>query len=84
MGQQFQQQLKIRVSVLVFLKGNTAPLVLYVEDPMALYEEVLSYLKTAQTSNKIVEKETVGPIRKVAFMASQVCAVALQEEQYIQ
>ena len=41
MAQQFNaQNIKKRISVLVFLKGSTAPLVLYVENPEALYDEL--------------------------------------------
>ena len=40
MTQSFTQgnTLKKRMSVLVFLKGTTAPLVLYVDNPQALYK----------------------------------------------
>lgn len=84
MTQPYQQpQVKTRISVLVFLKGNAAPLVLYVENPLALYEECLSYLK-APISTKLIEKETTGPIKRVAFMSNQISGVAMQEEQYLQ
>lgn len=83
MAQPFsQQQIKTRTSILVFLKGNAAPIVLYVENPTELYEELLSYLKMP-TAIKLLEKETVGPIKKVAFMSNQIFAVAMQEEQYV-
>ena len=82
MAQQFNpQNIKKRTSVLIFLKGSTAPLVLYVENPQDLYNELTQLLKTA--SNAIVEKETQGPIKKVSFAASQIAAVAMQEEQYV-
>ena len=47
MPQPFTQgnQIKKRTSVLVFLKGTTAPLVLYVENPLELYEELLQVLR---------------------------------------
>ena len=83
MAQQFNQQnIKKKISVLVFLKGATAPLVLYVENPQELYVELSQLLKSA--SNVIVEKETAGPIKKVCFASNQIAAVAMQEEQYIQ
>ncbi|MBQ2872261.1 hypothetical protein IJE86_11215 [bacterium] len=83
MAQPFQQQpqIKTRMSVLVFLKGSAAPLVLYVDKPLELYEEMLSYLKMP-ANIKLVEKDTVGPIKKVAFMSNQIAGAALQEEQY--
>lgn len=85
MAQPFQpqQQIKIRTSVLVFLKGASAPLVLYVDEPQELYEELLSYLKLPATA-KLIEKETQGPIKRVAFMANQISAIATQDEQYMQ
>ena len=83
MAQQFtQQQIKTRTSVLVFLKGNAAPIVLYVENPVELYNELLSYLKMP-ANIKLLEKETVGPIKKISFMSNQISAVAIQEEQYV-
>lgn len=83
MAQQFsQQQIKTRTSVLVFLKGNAAPIVLYVENPVELYNELISYLKMP-TNIKLLEKETVGPIKKISFMSNQISAVAMQEEQYV-
>lgn len=82
MAQQFNpQNIKKKISILVFLKGSTAPLVLYVENPLELYAELTQLIKTA--SNVLVEKETQGPIKKVCFVANQVAAVAMQEEQYV-
>ncbi len=76
-------QMKKRTSVLLFLKGTTAPLVLYVENPQALYEELNMVLKLNSQNPKIIEKNTLGPIKKVCVLSTQICAVALQEEQYI-
>lgn len=76
-------QLKKRTSVLVFLKGTTAPLVLYVESPIAVYEELSQILKQNSPTPKLIEKTTMGPIRKVCILSTQICAVALQDEQYI-
>jgi hypothetical protein len=82
MAQQFNpQNIKKKISVLVFLKGSTAPVVLYVENPQDLYAELAQLMKTA--SNVLVEKETQGPIKKVCFAANQIAAVAMQEEQYV-
>jgi len=77
------QQLKKRTSVLVFLKGTTAPLVLYVDNPFALYEELSQVLKLNSQVNKLIEKNTLGPIKKVCIQSNQICAIAMQEEQYI-
>lgn len=82
MAQQFNpQNIKKRTSVLVFIKGTTAPLVLYVENPQELYTELTQLMKT--TTNVLVEKETQGPLKKVCFAANQIAAIAMQEEQYV-
>ena len=76
-------QLKKRTSVLVFLKGTTAPLVLYVDNPSSLYEELSQILKINSPTPKLIEKNTLGPVKKVCILSSHICAVALQEEQYV-
>ncbi len=82
MAQQFNaQNIKKRTSVLVFLKGSTAPLVLYVEKPEELYAELQQAIKSA--SSALIEKETLGPLKKVCFISNQIAAVAVQEEQFV-
>ncbi len=76
-------QIKKRMSVLVFLKGTTAPLVLYVENPISLYEELMLILKQNSQIPKIIEKETLGPVKKVCILSTHICAVALQEEPFM-
>ena len=85
MPQPFSQgnQIKRRTSVLVFLKGTTAPLVLYVENPLALYDELTQILKLNSPTVKLIEKNTLGPVKKVCVQSTQICAVAIQEEQYM-
>ena len=81
MAQQFNpQNIKKRTSILVFLKGSTAPLVLYVENPEELYTELQTAIKS--TTAKLIEKETQGPLKKVSFISNQIAAIAVQEEQY--
>ena len=75
------QNIKKRYAILAFLKGSTAPLVLYVKDPQALYDELVSLIQTQKAV--VVEKETDGPIKRVCFLSNQLAAVAIQEEQYI-
>lgn len=88
MAQQFNpqgmstQNIKKRYAVLVFIKGSTAPLVLYVKDAQALYDEL--YAKMQSPSATLIEKETEGPLRRVCFISNQVAALAIQEEQIIQ
>lgn len=84
MAQQFNpnaQNIKKRYAVLVFLKGSTAPLVLYVNDYMGLYQELTELVKSNQPV--IVEKDTEGPLKRVCFISNQIAALAIQEEQYM-
>ncbi len=74
-------QQKTRMAVLVFIKGSAAPIVMYVENPITVYEEVKKLVETGQ--NKLYEKECVGPIKKVTFLSGQVASVAIQEEIYM-
>ncbi|MBO7672875.1 hypothetical protein J6S88_05645 [bacterium] len=75
------QNIKKRLSLLVFIKGSTAPLVLYSDDTAAIYDELNQLMKTNQVV--MVEKETTGPLKKVCFWSNQIAAIALQEEQYV-
>lgn len=85
MAQQYNnpnaQNIKKRYALLVFLKGSTAPLVLYVQNYQSLYDELLALIQSQKSV--MVEKETEGPIKRVCFLSNQVAAVAIQEEQYI-
>lgn len=82
MAQQFNaQNVKKRYSVLVFLKGSTAPLVMYVENADELYAELQQAMKS--TTAIVIEKETQGPLKKVSFLSNQIASVAIQEEQYV-
>ncbi|MDD3436356.1 MAG: hypothetical protein PHC64_04295 [Candidatus Gastranaerophilales bacterium] len=74
-------QVKTRTALLIFIKGSSAPIVLYLENPQAVYEEFQQLLRS--NSSTIIEKEATGPIKKLSFSASQISAVALQEEQYV-
>ncbi len=82
MAQQFNpQNIKKRTSVLVFLKGSTAPLVLYVENPEELYAQLQQAMKSAAAT--LIEKETQGPLKKVCFVSNQIASIAIQEEQFV-
>ena len=83
MTQAYGQNFKIRTAVLVFLKNAVAPLVLYFDNPQQEYLNLLDIYKSQGSIAKIIEKETNGPIKKVAFLSNQIAAVALQEEQVI-
>jgi len=74
-------QFKTRTSLLIFVKGSSAPIVLYVENPQVSYDEIQQVIKIPSAT--IIEKEGTGPIKKVTIHANQISAVALQEEQYV-
>jgi hypothetical protein len=74
-------QIKIRTALLIFIKSSSAPIVLYVENPQAVYEEFQQLIKSGSAA--LVEKEGNGPIKKVSVQANQISAVALQDEQYV-
>ena len=88
MAQQFNpqgmnaQNIKKRYAVLVFIKGSTAPLVLYVKDAQSLYDELTAKMQSPSAS--LIEKETEGPLKKVCFTSNRIAALAIQEEQIIQ
>ena len=75
------QQVKIRKSLVLFLKGAAAPIALYVKDPEAEYRELQQILK--MPTQRVIEKETNGPIKKISVPSNQITAVAIQEEQYV-
>lgn len=82
MAQQFTTpQVKVRTALLIFVKGSSAPVVLYVENPQATYEEIQQLMKGQSAT--LIEKEGTGPIKKVSVIANQISAVALQDEQYV-
>lgn len=74
-------QIKTRTALLIFTKGSAAPVVLYVENPQATYEELQKVIKNGSSS--VIEKEGNGPIKKITLHSNQISAVALQEEQYV-
>ncbi|MBP7212024.1 hypothetical protein KBA27_04240 [bacterium] len=74
-------QIKTRTAVLVFVKGASAPVVLYVENPQELFDEIQQLIKTP--SGTIIDKTANGPIRRFCVPASQISAVAMQDEQYV-
>ena len=76
-----QQQVRTRTALLLFIKGAAAPLVLYFENPLSVYEEIQGLIKNGIM--KPIEKDTIGPIRKFTIMSNQISAVALQDEQFI-
>jgi hypothetical protein len=71
----------MQMSVLVFLKSLATPLVLYSENPTTLYDEIKQIVRSANLqSPKLIEKQGVGPLKKVAFLDTEVSGVAVQLE----
>ncbi len=83
MASQFSQQnIKIKTSLLIFLKGSVAPIVLYFDSPEAVYNDIQRVLKETQAP-KMIELEAIGPVKKVSLVSSEISGLALQEEQYM-
>ncbi|MBY0405799.1 MAG: hypothetical protein K2X66_17990 [Cyanobacteria bacterium] len=69
----------VQISVLIFLKSLATPVVLYSDNPTQLYEEIKALIKGANASApKIIEKPGVGPLKKVAFLDTELSGVAMQ------
>ncbi len=83
MAQQFNKpNLKARIAFIVFVKGSIAPIVLYLDDPHKVYENVQGIIRSVQPP-KFFEIEANGPIKKVTFITSEVTGCALQEEMHL-
>ena len=80
MAQQFQQQVKIRTGVYVFLKESMNPIVLYFDNPQAVFEELKTAMKSA--TPVLVDKQANGPIKRLCVVSNQIKGLALQDEQY--
>ncbi|MBE7705884.1 MAG: hypothetical protein E7Z91_01375 [Cyanobacteria bacterium SIG30] len=85
MAQQFNSMnYKTKTAVLIFGKNWIQPMVLYFENPNAVYEEIQNLIKTSSTTPKLVEYKPLGPIKKVTLLSNQIAGVALQEEPQLQ
>jgi hypothetical protein len=83
--QQFQQtqQVKTRKPVLIFLKNGGPPLILYVEDTEAVYNEFKQIIAEAKNSSpRLIEKAGKGPLKKIVVIDTQIAGIAIQEETY--
>jgi hypothetical protein len=71
----------MQVSVLVFMKSLATPLVLYADNANQLYEEMKQLIRSANVqAPKLIEKQGVGPLKKVSFLDTEVSGVAVQLE----
>lgn len=85
MAQQFpppqQPQQQTRTALVLFLKGSATPVVLYFENPQAVYAELKQLMKSPNPV--LVEKEPIGPVKKLCFVSTQIAGLILQEEPYV-
>jgi hypothetical protein len=80
MVQNFNTPQKTRQAVILFLKGSATPVVMYFENPQAVYSEFKQLMKSP--TPVLVEKEPIGPIKRVCFVSTQMAGLVLQEEPY--
>lgn len=86
MTQHFQNtpQVKTRKAVLILMKHSAPPLVLYVDEPEALYEDLKQAIKSANnTMPKLIERQAKGPVKNLSVLDTQLAGVAIQEETYL-
>lgn len=81
MTSQYLPQQKVRTALVLFLKGVASPVLLYFDNPQAVYVELKQLMKNP--SPVLVEKEANGPVKKISFVSTQISGVALQEEVYV-
>lgn len=68
-------------TVLVFLKSLATPVVLYVEQPEELYAKLKKIIVAANpASPKLIEETTIGPLKYVAFLDTDLSGLALQAD----
>ncbi len=78
--QQFNNQgVNKRIAFIVFVKGSIAPIVLYLDEPYKVYDNVQNIIRNT-TPPKFFEIEANGPIKKVTFVTNEVTGCAIQEE----
>jgi hypothetical protein len=71
----------MQLTVLVFLKSLATPVVLYADNAMQLYDELKQIIKSASPqAPKLIEKQGVGPLKKVSFLDTELSGVALQAD----
>jgi len=76
--------IQTRKAVLIFLKHVGPPLVLYVDDPDSLYNEIKTAItKASSAAPKLIEKTGKGPLKTLAVLDTQIAGVSIQEEQHI-
>ncbi|MEB3206620.1 MAG: hypothetical protein VKK59_04655 [Vampirovibrionales bacterium] len=70
------------MAVLLLLRSLATPVVLYADAPTQLYDEIKTLMTQANPqAPKLIEKPGMGPLKKVAFLDTDVLGVALQSDQ---
>ncbi len=78
-AQQPQQQQGPPPAVLVFLKSLATPLVLYTPNVLETFTDIKDAMKNAKVASpKLIEKETLGPLKIVFFWDTEIAGAALQ------
>jgi hypothetical protein len=69
----------MNTTVLVFLKSLATPIVLFTENPEQTYAELKETMKKASSvSPRLIEKQTIGPLKWVTFWDTELAGFALQ------
>ena len=72
------------MAVLLLLRSLATPVVLYAETPTQLYDEIKTLMTQANPqAPKLIEKPGMGPLKRVAFLDTDVLGVALQSDQAV-
>ena len=80
-AQQPPQQQAPPPAVLVFLKSLATPLVLYTPNVLDTFVDIKDAMKNAKSASpKLIEKETLGPLKIVYFWDTEIAGAALQME----
>ncbi len=66
----------------MFLKGSATPVVMYFDNPQAVYAELKQLMKSP--TPVLVEKEPIGPIKNFVLFQHKMAGLVLQEEPYAQ
>lgn len=76
---QYQQQVKTRKALLLFIKNVSTPIILYFANPDEEYKKIQQIIAKPSVG-KLLELTPKGPIKTFSVIDNQICAVALQEE----
>jgi hypothetical protein len=73
------------IAVLVMLKHLGSPVVLYTDQPRALYDDLKRLMLNASPeSPKLIERDANGPLQRVCFLDTDIVGLALQTDSLVQ